>query len=271
MTDFDTVLERLVSDPSFAAALAADPAGTLAGYRLSADERDLLHSQVSGDAGGQSTVETRTNQSSVFGMLSPLAGLGGIVDSAGLGQPEGAGFSQASGPPEGFGPRSIAAAGSGPAGAGLGASAGFGEAGQQGFGAAPGAGTSGFGLAARSGGLAGLGDEIGQHLGQAGQEPSGAAPADLPPPEGYHTRVDVDGDGHWDRHSLHGRAGGGVDIHVDLNRDGRVDFVGHDVDADGLVDSADYDKDRDGFFETHTYDDNRDGWIDRSRTERPPS
>ena len=39
MSDFDTVLERLVTDPSFKSALAADPTGTLAGYQLSEESR----------------------------------------------------------------------------------------------------------------------------------------------------------------------------------------------------------------------------------------
>ena len=58
-------------------------------------------------------------------------------------------------------------------------------------------------------------------------------------------------------------ADGGVDIHVDTNRDGVVDFVGHDYDRDGLVDTADFDTDRDGVMDTRMYDDNGDGWMDR--------
>jgi len=295
VTDFDTVLERLVSDPSFAAALSADPAGTLAGYQLSADERALLHSQVSGDAGGQTAVETRANQSSVFGMLTPLAGLGGLTEAVGFGQsagggighavgtglnqPTGAGFGQAVPPAEGFGV-ATGGSGSGPAGAGVGqtigagwgsGTAGLGEAAYaEGFGASTGTGSAGLGSATAGGGLAGLGDAIGQDLSQAPAMGSSASMADVAPPEGYHTRVDVDGDGRWDRHTLHGRADGGVDIHVDLNRDGQVDFIGRDDDADGLVDSASYDKDHDGFFEKRMYDDNGDGWLDRTVRQPPP-
>src|SRR2546421_8818175 len=77
MSDFDTVLERLVTDPGFAAQLSADPAGALAGYRLSADEVDLLRSQVSmGDGGGRS-VETRTSKASMMGLLGAIGGVGG--------------------------------------------------------------------------------------------------------------------------------------------------------------------------------------------------
>jgi hypothetical protein len=334
VSDFDTVLERLVSDPSFAAALAADPGRALAGYRLSADEVALLHSQVGGDTGGQTAVETRATQSSVFGLLSPLAGLGGgLAEAVGFGQPAGTGIGQAAGtgfgqmpaPAEGFGRTAdagvvgpIAGAGSGPAGAGIGhavgagwgaGTTGFGEPYAEGFGAGAGAGpsglgpdsaglgagsagsaagsaglgsaeagsaglgaggVSGMGSRAAGGGLAGLGEDIGRDLSQPPEGSSARGVAHVPPPEGYHTRVDVDGDGTWDRHTLHGRADGGVDIHVDLNRDGRVDFIGHDDNADGLVDSAAYDKDHDGFFEKRMYDDDGDGWLDRSQTYQPP-
>jgi hypothetical protein len=81
----------------------------------------------------------------------------------------------------------------------------------------------------------------------------------------YHTRVDADGDGHWDTYQAFTRGDGGVDIHVDTNQDGVADFVGHDYDRDGLVDDADYDKDLDGVLDTRMYDDDGDGWMDRSR------
>jgi len=80
----------------------------------------------------------------------------------------------------------------------------------------------------------------------------------------YHTRVDADGDGHWDTYQAFERGDGGVDIKVDRNSDGVVDFVGHDYDRDGLVDDADYDKDFDGVLDTRMYDDDGDGWMDRS-------
>jgi hypothetical protein len=60
MSDFDEVLERLVGDPAFASALAADPGRALAGYRLSDDEVALLHTQVGGDS-RDGVVEARTN------------------------------------------------------------------------------------------------------------------------------------------------------------------------------------------------------------------
>jgi hypothetical protein len=77
MSDFDTVLERLVTDPAFAARLSADPAAALAGYRLSADEVDLLRSQVSTGDGGGRTVETRTSKASMMGLLGAFGGVGG--------------------------------------------------------------------------------------------------------------------------------------------------------------------------------------------------
>ena len=67
-----------------------------------------------------------------------------------------------------------------------------------------------------------------------------------------------------DRATYRGRRDGGVDILVDLNGDGRADFIGHDKDRDWTVDSADYDKDHDGVFEKRMYDDDGDGLLDRS-------
>jgi hypothetical protein len=265
------VLERLLGEPSFARTLAADPAAALAGYRLTAEEIGLLSSQVSADTGGQRAVETRANKSSMFGLLSPLAGLagsGGLADHLGSGGGEAVGHTVAGG---------MAAAGdvvgtggSGPIGASLGGTFG----GTEGFGAAGDAATGG------AGGVGGVFDQGvgpgGEPLGHAGFGPRGepeghagfgaAQQPDgfLPPPEGYHTRVDVDGDGDWDKHILVGRRDGGVDILVDTNRDGRADFIGHDVDGDRLVDSADYDKNHDGVFEKTMYDDDGDGWLDRT-------
>ncbi|WFE26952.1 Os1348 family NHLP clan protein [Solwaraspora sp. WMMD791] len=243
MSDFDTVLERLLTDPGFASRLAADPAGALAGYQLTADERELLATQA-GDAapGAPAAVETRANQSSAFGLFSPLTGMldgfgdiGSAVSGLGGAQP----------PASGFG-------GAGPAVSGLGPAPAVPSAG---FGAAP-VEPAGFGAAP--------------------VEPAGFGPAPVEPvepvvPEGYRTWVDVDGDGEWDQHLVRGRADGGVDILVDHDGDGRVDFVGRDDDADGLVESAAYDVDGDGYFEKVSYDDDGDGWLDRSVTQQPPS
>ncbi|MBX6356679.1 MAG: hypothetical protein IRZ05_12585, partial [Micromonosporaceae bacterium] len=96
MSDLDSVLERLLTDPSFARALAADPASALAGYRLTPEEVALLSSQVSADPGEQHAVETRDTKSGLFGLLAPLAGLaagsgGGGVPGGGGGVPGGGG------------------------------------------------------------------------------------------------------------------------------------------------------------------------------------
>jgi hypothetical protein len=303
MSDFDAVLERLVTDQAFAAALAADPASALAGYRLDPDEIQLLRSQVGGEAAGQHTVEVRANQSSLFGMLSPLMGMAGgmagigdrLADgSDGLGRagfgaalPEGptgqAGFG-AAGQAE-FGPAGHAEFGpAGQAEFGPAGQAGFGPEGQGSFGAAlpetpampgsqPGSGAGPVGTVYtgglyRGGGLSGLGDGIGEALDGGGRGQAGAGDFDVP--EGYHTGVDMDGDGHDDKHVLRGRADGGVDILVDSDRDGHVDIIGHDDDADGHVESAEYDKDGDGFFERVRHDDDRDGWLDRTVKRTPP-
>src|SRR5690349_11963772 len=79
MSDFDDVLERLLTDPGFKAALAADPGRALAGYHLADDERELLYAQVSTDTGGERQVERRETKAGLFGLLSPLTG--GFGDS----------------------------------------------------------------------------------------------------------------------------------------------------------------------------------------------
>ncbi|HET6211645.1 MAG TPA: hypothetical protein VFE14_02100 [Micromonosporaceae bacterium] len=288
MTDFDAALERLLNDPSFAVSLAADPSAALAGYQLGPDEIALLSAQVSADAGGQSAVEERTSKASMFGLLAPLAGAAGLGEAlpgthAGFGAAQAAaqsGFGGAGGPAaEGFG---------GPDGDLIGQGVGAAPDGVPGMGESlwtdPGGGALhggplggalddrlsgligerisnvGFGAADSGGGTSGIGDAMG-----AGADPASSAMPPLagPPPEHYHTRVDVNGDGQWDKHWYVQRDDGGVDILADMNHDGRADFVGHDYDRDGLVDAADYDKNRDGRFETHMFDDNGDGWLDR--------
>lgn len=225
MSDFDAALERLLTDPGFARALAADPGAALAGYQLSAEERSVLTTQLAEGAGATHGVELRTNQSSLAGMLNPLAATGDLL---GLDQ---------SGPPE----------------QGLGTAPGHGHpAVETGLGVAP---ERGLGEASTPG-TPGPGTDAGK----LGAEPGPALP------EGYQTRVDVDGDGSWDAHTLHAAADGAVDIHVDQDGDGQVDFLGHDRDADGLVDWSEYDRDGDGRFETRMYDDNGDGWMDRTET-----
>lgn len=307
VSDFDEVLERLLSDPGFAAALAADPAGTLAGYRLEPDEVALLHTQVGGDSGGQSGVEVRANQSSLFGMLSPLTGLAGALPgyfdpgpsgasaavglgpagdgTAGMGSREPIqGMGPRPDPVQGMGPPGAEPPGAGPSGAGAAGSAPSGGPVPSGLADALGAGT---GDGPVGNGLAGVLEDSEPGFGSAGPPQSGPPQSGPPPtfppptsqpppgsppavPDGYQAWVDTDGDGVWDRRELRGRADGGIDILVDSDGDGRADFVGHDLDADGLVDVSEYDRDRDGFFERRMYDDDGDGWMDRSVPVEPP-
>src|SRR5262245_20438773 len=90
MTDFDDVLERLLVDPAFKAAMARDPQAALHGYRLDDSERELLTTQfVTGDSGDR-TVETRANKSGVVGLVGPVAAALGVAASGfgSGGQPE---------------------------------------------------------------------------------------------------------------------------------------------------------------------------------------
>ena len=78
MAGMDEVLERLMSDPGFQQALAADPARALEGYDLSDDDLEVLSSQFSVDTGGESRVEQRTSKAGMIGLLgSFLGGSGG--------------------------------------------------------------------------------------------------------------------------------------------------------------------------------------------------
>ncbi|WP_432986109.1 hypothetical protein [Dactylosporangium sp. CA-233914] len=366
MSDFDEVLELLLSDPGFKARLAADPAGTLAGYRLTPDELDILQSQL-GDAGGQTHVEQRTSKASMFGVFSSIgSGLGDVLHGhghgvsahglpgadmghrlhdvveqqyggrhaalepagAGDGPPGASGFeevhtsshqesyseyhsevhtsgtvyhsstyagvtggtpSPAPGGAHGLGAalsgisdqmdssgaaQDQGTAGLGASGGGLGAGlAGLAEqAGSHGS-AGPGASAGGVGA-----GLAGLAEQAGSH-GSAGLGASGggvgaglaglaehAGHAQVPgaaPTDGYHTRVDWDGDGRWDQHTYVNRADGGVDIVVDKDGDGRAEFIGHDTNRDGLIDSSEIDFNHDGVMDARYEDVNGDGWLDR--------
>jgi len=234
MSDFDAALERLLTDPGFARALTSDPAAALAGYRLSSDELAVLSTQVTEGTGAVHAVEARTNQSSLAGMLSPIPSSGDLL---GLDQPAPAESGLGAAPDRGLG--------AAPDGAG-------GSAADRGLGTAP------------DRGLGGAPEPAPGPGGGGGKYGLGEAPA---VPEGYQTRVDVDGDGSWDAHTLRGTATGGVEIEVDQDGDGQPDFIGHDENADGLVDWSEYDRDGDGRFETRMYDDNADGWMDRTETD----
>jgi hypothetical protein len=280
MSDFDAVLERLLTDPSFQARLAADADGALADYQLDAGEADLLRQQVTADTGrSAAAVEERVNKSSTFGLFSSFGGLGGVTETVGGNLAhQGLGSAPAAGSGGGQGMGEWSEFGTA---AGIAANAAVEHPATEGFGAAPEAwGTGGGDLtAARTG----FGDAPGPddgpdldglppvaRLGDApssglGGPHSGHAQAEhLASPKGYDNTVDADGDGTDDKATYHGHRGGGAEIHVDLDGDGRTDFVGVDKNLDNRVDYADYDKDHDGVFEKTMYDDDNDGYLDRT-------
>lgn len=288
MSDFDAVLERLLTDPSFQAQLAADPTAALVGYVLDAEEAALLRQQVSTDAGVQAAlVEDRVTKSSTFGLFSSF-GVGEVAESVGRGMArQGFGSAPADGPAS-LGEWSEFGSATGTA-----SGAGADRAATEGFGSAPDAwGTGGGDLSARSGlgsapelsarsgfgpapadrpdldglpAVSRLGDAPRSGLGEPDAAQTGLGePEQFAPPKGYHNRVDADGDGSLDKATYRGREGGGAEIRVDLDRDGRADFVGVDKDLDNRVDFADYDKDRDGVFEKRMFDDDGDGFLDRT-------
>ncbi|WP_412737264.1 hypothetical protein [Krasilnikovia sp. MM14-A1259] len=288
MSDFDVVLERLLNEPSFAAELARDADAALSGYVLDDGEAELLRRQVAADAGAaHAVVETRTSKSSTFGLLSAFSELGGGDAHSGLGSAAPARSGLGSAPAE-LGPWSEFGTAAGVA-AQHAADVSGGHGVTQGLGSAPAWGTgggtgemmpqahAGFGPAPAMDGapdadsapdldglppVSRIGDAPHSGLGEPSRFAGEAE--HLAAPKGYHPRVDVDGDGRWDHATYRGRADGGADILVDLNHDGKADFIGHDVDADGKVDYADYDKNHDGVFEKRMYDDNGDGWLDRT-------
>jgi len=278
MSDFDVALERLVTDPAFKSALAADPAAALAGYQLSADEVELLGSQVSVDDGGDRTVEIRTSKASMMGLLGQFGGmgLGGGAPAAEPPMAIGRGISH-----EHFGPPAVST-GLEPV---AGAPGHYDQASWMGPGDAPsdraawmGPGDAPSDRAAWMGpgdapsdraAWMGPGDAgtAGQHYGPAadagvaGGEGAVAGAGDQPA-TGYHPHIDASGEGKWDQYTAIRHADGSVDVYEDRNHDGRVDFIGHDRNGDGILESADYDKNFDGATDVHMTDVNGDGWMD---------
>lgn len=254
MSDFDTVLERLLTDQSFAASLAADPDRALAGYRLDSDEVELLRGQVStGDAGGAAAVvEGRTTKSSTFGLFSSLGDWSEFGSAASV-------AARQSG-------ELVGQATAGAGGADLAVRAGLGDAPGRDLDNLP--AVAGMGNAPTHG--------LGNAVPMAHAEPLTGKEAPAPPMQqelaarefkgvgDYRNKVDADGDGDWDKATYAAREDGGVDIMVDLNNDGRVDFVGRDLDRDWKTDEATIDRDRDGVFEKTMYDDDNNGWLDRT-------
>ena len=204
MSDFDTVLERLLGDPAFAAALAANPDEVLAAYHLDPDEIEVLRSQVStGDGGAAAGVESRTTKSSTFGLFS------GVSEMIAMSQHDQGGSTA----------------------------------------------TTGMGSAPRTR----MGDAA--HVNPLRH----AAPQEVKGDVGdYRNKVDVNADGRWDQATYRPREDGGVDILVDRDHDGRVDFIGRDYDRDWTVDDALIDRDTDGVFEKTMHDDTGDGILDRT-------
>ena len=268
MSDFDAALERLISDPAFREALAADPARALAGYQLSPDELDILTSQVdTGTGGGQRQVEQRTSKASLFGLLSPMGGIAGF--GAGLADsPDGAAASFGAQSPGAGRRRTVA--------------------GQLRVGAvggelrlrdAPGRASARSSRERASEphrtAAEAYGRGFGAALGSAGdfvidggvEEPAG--PVYDSTGQVYQTRVDANGDGRWDEFTTIDRGGQGVDLAVDRDHDGRVDWVGHDFDRDGLIDEASVDHDNDGTLETRWVDSDGDGWLDTRLPAQP--
>jgi hypothetical protein len=254
MSDFDDALERLIGDPEFRTALAADPQRALAGYALSPDERELLGAQVDGGTGGERHVEQRTSKAGLFGLLSPLGGTGlsdalrggDVVPGSGGGGGHLTGVTRGGGA---FAPDS-----------------GFRTGGGIGIG---GHGTTGPGIT--TGGAAsatdGLLAQTGTHDAMITDAGRGSL-ADRP----YHTRVDADGDGRWDDFTTVDRGADGYDLVVDADGDGRAEFVGHDYDRDGVIDAATTDDDGDGRLDSTWVDTDGDGWLDRhgALPEEPP-
>lgn len=265
MTDFDTALERLVTDPGFRAELATDPGRALAGYELTADELGVLRSQVDTATGaGRRLVEQRTSKASLFGLLTPMGGigLGDLVHGHGGGDP--ADFA---------GMRSMERGSSGLDSVTQPVESGASFTGQASSGASftdsvphpelgaahPGAELDG----AAVGGYAPRHDGVAEDAAQGVTRHADLAPAN------YHTRVDADGDGRWDNFTAVDRGNQGVDLVVDRDHDGRAEFIGHDLDRDGLIDEASTDTDHDGVLDARWVDTNGDGWLD-SRQAPPP-
>lgn len=89
MAGLDDVLERLVADPSFRQRLAVDPSAALVGYELSEEERGLLASQLTDDAGAGGTVEARASKASMAGLFGALEELvGASAELTAVGQPD---------------------------------------------------------------------------------------------------------------------------------------------------------------------------------------
>lgn len=161
MAGIDEVLERLVTDGEFRAALARDPAAALAGYYLTREDAELLAGRLDDGGGAERAVEQRSSKSAMLSLLSAVADLG--VEAV-PGEPLEAGVRE----PDLLEPTGDAPGESGGQAAGHGAGPG------QGQGAGPGQGQGG-GAGQGHGGGAGQGQGHGGGAGQGqggGEDPS---------------------------------------------------------------------------------------------------
>ncbi len=220
MSDFDAVLERLLSDPSFKSALAANPDAALSGYRLEAEERDLLCVQVSSDPGEERTVELRTSKSGVVGLLGPVASMFGVATGGQtLGSAPGSGTF-----------------GSAPAGT---QSLGDGDTSTQSFGEVE--PTEDMGTAAENP------ETMGPALTEAADYHT-RVDVDGDPGWDAHTAYERS-DGGVDIHADINNDGVVDFIGHDYDRDGLVDVAEFDNDLDGVMDTRMYDDSGDGWMD----------------------
>jgi hypothetical protein len=221
MSDFDKVLERLVGDPTFQVALAADPASALAGYKLDPGERELLATRLETGPGGDRLVETRTNKSGVAGLLGPVvASFGVAAGSQTIGSAPGGGA---------FGSAPTAREAVGPAARGTET---VGEAGQvESVGTAAGQGTS--------------------SLGSAPTEPVDYSTRVDVNGDGLWDdhRAYERADGGVDVHAHVVHDGVVNFIGHDYDRDGLIDMAEFDDNLDGVMDTRMYDDTGDGWMD----------------------
>lgn len=83
MAGIDEILERLVADGDFRAALARDPAAALAGYDLTRADVELLASRLDDGDDAERVVEQRTSKSAMLSFLAAFADPGGGAPAAG--------------------------------------------------------------------------------------------------------------------------------------------------------------------------------------------
>ena len=73
MPDLDEVLERLASEPTFAAALASEPTAALAGYDLSADDLAVIADCLDGSRQRRGSTDPPVRPSALIRLLASPA------------------------------------------------------------------------------------------------------------------------------------------------------------------------------------------------------